>query len=118
MKAEEIGYLRHAYKTGSGYVGTWQNDFARVLDALEAAQRERDEARAGVKELTENCLEWDADYEKLKAENQRLRDALEWYADSNNYQLDEANGYIPDANFPIFDDEGARARAALKGEGS
>ena len=51
---------------------------------------------------------------KAEAENDRLRKALEWYADPVNHLLDDANGYYPDANFPIMEDEGKRAREALK----
>ena len=47
----------------------------------------------------------------------RYREALTFYATEKNYEIDDKDGYIPDAEFPIFDDNGARARAALAGEG-
>lgn len=44
---------------------------------------------------------------------QKLEEALRFYADPVTYVLDDANGYWPDAQFPIFEDEGKRALAAL-----
>jgi hypothetical protein len=50
-----------------------------------------------------------------RAERDRLREALQWYADAKNYELDEDNDL---GVFPIFADAGKRARNALgKGDG-
>lgn len=47
-------------------------------------------------------------YADLKLENKRLRDVLEWYANTNNYFCDFGVGF----------DRGERARKALeRGEG-
>jgi hypothetical protein len=56
--------------------------------------------------------------EMLRAEVQRLRGALEWYASSQVYAIDDANGYYPDAHIPIFEDDGMRAREALQSPSS
>ena len=42
-----------------------------------------------------------------------MRSALEWYADPKNHEIDDANGYYPEASYPIGEDEGKRAREAL-----
>lgn len=44
------------------------------------------------------------------------REALEWYADPVTYEINDADGYIPDAHIPIFDHDdggGKRAREAI-----
>lgn len=47
------------------------------------------------------------EWEELQARLKKYAEALEWYADAKVYELD--------ANFPIFEDEGKRAREALWG---
>lgn len=49
-------------------------------------------------------------FDALQAENARLRKALEFYADEDNYI--EGREYVP-----VVVDYGNNARAALKGEG-
>lgn len=66
------------------------------------------------KEWARVCVRLD----RAEALAKRYEEALRFYANPVTYELDEANGYIPDANIPIFEDEGKRAREALSGEGS
>ena len=54
---------------------------------------------------------------RLRAENKRLREALEWYEP----RLDGCNAYGSDGNIArdaLAKDRGARARAALSGPAS
>lgn len=53
----------------------------------------------------------------LLKEISRLREALEFYADPNNYEegpIPEKRGTFHEYAIPIISDEGARAREALK----
>jgi hypothetical protein len=59
------------------------------------------------------CDSLDAHVEKLQAENERLRAALEFYADENNHNARQiGEGFGPDSF--VFRDEGKIARQALK----
>lgn len=59
------------------------------------------------------------DLARLQAENARLREALEWYADAENYRKyyshDDANDPL-DTTSNVQDDAGECARKALGGE--
>lgn len=63
----------------------------------------------------------DAEIAALKAENARLREALEWYADEDNYTTDELGRVVEHVHFSVGlvdSDAGERARAALGREGT
>lgn len=58
---------------------------------------------------------YEADLERLRAENKRLREALQWYGDSTNWTV---LNYLPVdwKSMPVNLDHGERARKALAGE--
>lgn len=65
--------------------------------------------------LTENAARIDTlerDLAASQAEVERLREALNWYADQNNYKLriDDDGRWYPSR---VILDDGARARAAI-----
>lgn len=62
------------------------------------------------KVLVDRTAEWD----ELKGENARLREALEFYADERNYDTDVVSQWEPVV--PVFKDKGDTSRQALKGE--
>jgi hypothetical protein len=72
--------------------------------------------RAGNRDLQ---LWWDnlrPDHARLEAENAKLRAALRWYADENNY-LPRSSAFGDGVYAPhVINDKGWTARAALGGE--
>ncbi|ARK23290.1 hypothetical protein SporoP37_00350 [Sporosarcina sp. P37] len=64
------------------------------------------------KVLIDRTAEWDA----LKAENERLREALEFYAEEELYHFTVEQGRPLRRYRPIDKDNGKAARRALKGE--
>ncbi len=61
--------------------------------------------------------------EELEAENQRLREALEFYADADNWEkshkyrdADDATVFVDNSVTVIMDDRGRHAQQALKGD--
>ena len=57
--------------------------------------------------------------EKLEQQNKRYREALEFYADENNYREQELKGIVPPRPItfkPILHDYGSIARQALEGK--
>lgn len=90
-----------------------QKDRGRAEDAVEDAKAQaREELGLPPRCTTHHracaCREW-----ALEREIEALREALRFYADPKTHELDDANGYCPDACWPIVEDAGARARAAL-----
>jgi len=62
-----------------------------------------------------HLVEWDNEIDKLKAENEKYRKALEFYASNNSYKS-KHGGHIENKNFhsAIGRDCGKIARQALK----
>lgn len=82
---------------------------------------ERDEAKEDYKrvlklgeELRDEIEERHALNVKLTAENKRLREALEFYADSKNYVIHESTDREIEYWFHVHFDEGDKARRALE----
>jgi hypothetical protein len=88
---------------------------------LEDLQRKHEKWLIGTDDDAEMAQEWVMEnLPALIAELQRMREALGWYADRENYVDGPSISktvYAP--YYPILDDEGQRARAALNkgGEG-
>lgn len=51
---------------------------------------------------------------KAEAKLARAVEALKFYADPVSWEVDDADGYWPDAKLPAVDDQGQRAREALR----
>ncbi len=82
----------------------------RLLD-LKAVTAERDNHKAVVvAEMRANAKLVER-AEKAESRAARYKEALEWYADPKTHEIE---GYITDPCYPIVDDCGARARAALR----
>lgn len=54
--------------------------------------------------------------EALYEDNQRYKQALEFYADEGNYELDICYNFVQVIDCMVLDDSGHQARQALKGE--
>jgi hypothetical protein len=104
---------------------TWDDDVA-AADRIEALTAERDEYKrlALITDtVTRECKIHEARAEKAEAGRDRLREALEFYANEENYKWYSAvdpcgccsSWYEPKIHIN-GDDSGQIARAALKGE--
>lgn len=104
-----------------------------LLSVLEHAQTKAEASRislAATQTLADvavaGALQWKTDFEKVQAENARLKSELAWYADEYNYDPQDMDVGAPDmlgipAYMPgpsrIDDDGGVRARRALEQQG-
>ncbi|MBA2706410.1 MAG: hypothetical protein H0U59_01215 [Gemmatimonadaceae bacterium] len=118
MEKQVAEHMRYIAKTAGRIVDLEaERDaaLARAHDAESfiALNRKSDESWAIVIRERDAAV---ARAEKAEAMAERYRVALKWYADPVTHTLDDANGYYPDAGFPIHDDNGDRARAALAEE--
>ena len=67
-------------------------------------------------EIREGLREWLASmgFSRIKAERDKLIEALRWYADEENQKLDESTRYWENVYSPYEMDGGKRARDILK----
>ena len=72
-----------------------------------------------IKALRARIMGLERENRELKEQNKRHREALEFYADENNYREQELKGIVPPRPItfkPILHDYGSIARQALEGE--
>ena len=72
-----------------------------------------DELSKEVDNLSNLSIEDERDHYLLRSENDKLREALEFYADDENYNVNTTNQWEP--LILINQDHGEKARQALKG---
>lgn len=102
-------YDRHALRGGAG-----QCDVADVIIKLETERDAIAEAATqGITALTEALEGAGTRMQRAEAERDRLRAALAWYADRDNYNGYSAPGH-DDGYRDWINDGGDRARAALE----
>jgi hypothetical protein len=95
------------------YDGYTYGLISRLADELEKSEARYREAKDVADCRTKASLNFLHERNEALAAAKVMREALEFYADPKTHEVDEANGYLPDVNWPIVDDSGKRARKAL-----
>lgn len=84
-----------------------------LFQHIEELQAKVDELEKDKEFFRRNLVKAKADEVILRSENQRYKQALEFYADEDNYKPDAISQWEPVV--PVIDDNGKQARQALKG---
>ena len=115
MSKERLEAIRHYYREMESFDPGTQSDINWLIEQAERVQELEEEninlkaIKAGNEELIKI----------LEQQNKRYREALEFYADENNYREHDLKGIVPPRSIaykPILHDYGSIARKALEGE--
>ena len=114
-RLEEIKAQYHLL-TRNGYdLGAWDEPFSWLIEQAKRAQEL--EQKLHFCEMTKLSMDSVEKYtEQIKSKNKRYREALEFYADRDNYKLEHFDPNLNDYMSTVDYDEGMKARRALEGE--
>src|SRR5690625_4100621 len=107
---------RKPSKWGNLTVKEFERDIKLLQERVEELERELeavDRQDEQWKELIRTAMTWKNIYEK---ESKRFKQALEFYADRDNYKLEHFDPNLDDYMSTVDYDEGNTAREALEGE--
>ena len=104
-----VDTLKNMYEDGEL---SWIVKYAK--EQAERAQELKGQSDVFVRECAEKLRMVNGYYDELKRENDRLREALKFYADEESYEVNTGDQWEP--ILPVLQDDGKKARQALKGE--
>jgi hypothetical protein len=103
----------------AAFIAAARQAVPRLIEALRAAQAELEHMRANIMDTSHDAqIAQAVENASLREQNTRYREALEWYADEENYDAHWLDNYegIPIRHLFLKGDGGAKARAALQEE--
>jgi chromosome segregation ATPase len=142
MSKERLEAIRHYYREMESFDPGTQSDINWLIEQAErvqeleeinidaitqidVTQRRNEKLEKRVQELEKEIEDWRAEVQKWQRflreesqQNKRYREALEFYADENNYFVDISKLELPEDIFyaepPVVNERGIKARQALE----